>query len=37
MITLEQRKEMVERLQKEQQEMMEGLMREASQNGFACA
>ena len=31
----EQRKEMVERLQKEQQEMMEGLMREASQNGFA--
>ena len=31
----EQRKEMVERLQKEQQAMMEGLMREASSNGFA--
>jgi lon-related putative ATP-dependent protease len=31
----EQRKEIVERLQKEQQEMMEGLMREASKNGFS--
>lgn len=29
-----QRKEMVDQLQKQQQEMMEGLMREASQNGF---
>ncbi len=34
----EQRKEMVERLQKEQQEMMEGLMREASRERLrACA
>lgn len=31
----EQRKEMVEQLQKEQQSMMEGLMREAGANGFA--
>ncbi len=31
----EQRKEMVEKLQKEQQAMMEGLMRESSENGFA--
>ena len=31
----EQRKEMVEQLQKEQQGMMEALMREASANGFA--
>jgi lon-related putative ATP-dependent protease len=31
----EQRKQMVEQLQKEQQEMMEGLMREASQNSFS--
>jgi lon-related putative ATP-dependent protease len=29
------RQEMIERLQKEQQQMMETLMREASQNGFA--
>jgi lon-related putative ATP-dependent protease len=30
----EQRKEMIDQLQKQQQEMMEGLMREASQSGF---